>query len=173
MASQAFAQDIRVKMDQIPSGSWVASKLADKISIQVFRGKQGNGYIVDFVPGNNPNSRRTARDVRDKNGNVLRRTEANGRITTYRPHNCQRVVGRCSFVQKTGAQTVSMERVTTLKGSGFDFEQNAVFSDGAMVHVQSGKIKSLDEFGIVERASGTQGVNRKKFSTRKIKASWD
>lgn len=173
LSTPALAQDISVKMAQIPAGSWLLSKAGKHTTIQVFRGKQGRSYVVDFVQGKDPNAPRSARDLRDEEGNVLKRTNANGEVTTYRPHNCQRTIGRCEFVQKTGNKTAKMVRVNTPKGKGFTFEQTAIWPDGNTFHVQSGTVKSLDKFGVVERASGQQLNERKKFSTRKVKASWD
>lgn len=175
----ASAQDIGVKLSEMPIGSWWVTKSGSATTMQILKKRQGNKFTVDFVDPKNPNGPRSARDVRDANGNVLKRVEKSGLTTVYRPHNCQRVIGRCEFTTKqsgSGAtrqgQTAQMVRTTKTKGNGFTFEQ-VIVTEGKGLHVQSGTVVSLDRFGIVERAKGKSGFKKKRFSTRKIKSSWD
>lgn len=173
-----IGQDISIKMKEIPSGSWIVMKEGDKTTITVFRGQQGQLFVYDHITGTDPNAKRNFRDLRDAQGNQIERRFINGRIVKFRPHNCQRTVGECAFVESgadnsgTAYQT-QMRRINTPTRNGFKFEQFAIGSDGNQVHIRSGTVNGLDAKGMIERATQKFGPDKKTTRFSKIKASWD
>lgn len=173
----AWGQDISIKMEQIPKGSWFLMDENGQDAMHVFRGKQGRHYIYDYVPGRNPNAAQHFRDLRDAQGNVVKRTYADGRVVTNTPHNCQRVIGQCAFVESgdnNGQRyETKMVRVNTPTGKGFSFKQVAISKDGTQHHVRSGVVRSLDGRGMLIRANMKTSSSKQNRVFRKISASWD
>ena len=171
-------QDISIKMKEIPSGSWFVMKEGKKTTISVFRGQQGKLFVYDHITGTDPNAKRNFRDLRDAQGNQIERRFINGRIVKFKPHNCQRIVGVCDFVESGtdnngNAYQTQMRRTNTPTRKGFKFEQVAIRSDGGQVHIRSGTVNALDSKGMLERATQKIGPDKKTTRYSKIKASWD
>lgn len=178
LPSLAVAQDISIRMAEIPAGSWLVMNEAGRDTSHVFRGKKGRYYVYEMVPGANPNGEVAFTDLRDASGNNVKRTFANGNVVTYKPHNCQRVVGQCSFTESgrkgDGSKySTKMVRVNTPKGKGFTFNQVAIAADGTQVPIRSGQVKELDKMGALVRAKMTTHSDKKTRSYKKRKASWD
>ena len=178
LPSLALAQDISIRMADIPAGSWYMMDDAGRDTTHVFRGKKGRHYIYEMVSGKTTSGQVIFTDLRDASGNNVKRTFANGNVLTFKPHNCQRVVGQCSFTESgrkaDGSKYVTkMVRVNTPKGKGFTFKQVAIASDGTQLPVRSGQIKALDKMGMLVRAKMTTHADNKTRSYKKRKASWD
>ncbi|MEO9821051.1 MAG: hypothetical protein ABJ370_12275 [Paracoccaceae bacterium] len=171
-------QDISIHMKDIPSGSWFVMKEGDKTAITVFRGQKGKLFVYDHISGTDPNAKRNFRDLRDAQGNQIERHYINGRIVKFKPHNCQRIVGECMFVESGidnngKAYQTQMRRTNTPTRKGFKFEQFAIRLDGVQVHIRSGTVNGLDSKGMLERATQKSGPDKKTTRFSKIKASWD
>ncbi len=175
--AMVLAQDISIKMDQIPAGSWFLMDSGGKATTHVFRGKQGRYYVYDVVPGKDPNGERHSRDFRDASGNNIKR-EFGISVVKYTPHNCQRVIGQCSFVESgkkadgTPYKT-DMVRVNTLKGKGFTYYQVAIAEDGTQIPVRSGQVQELDQMGMLVRGKSKRHTDGRTTNHKKRAASWD
>ena len=174
----AAAQDISIKMKEIAPGSWFLMEEGGKPAMHVFRGKRGQRFIYDYVPGSEPNGKRAFRDYRDASGNNTKRVFSNGRVVTYVPHNCQRVVGQCSFVERGRKEdglpySTKMVRVNTPSGTGFSFKQVAIAESGKQISVRSGSVRELDKMGMLRRGEMTEHATGATRKYRKVKASWD
>lgn len=173
----SFAQDISIKMHEIPKGSWFLMSDAGGPAMHLFLGKNGRFYIYDFVPGKDPSGQRLFRDFRDVNGNNVKRSFSDGREVTYKPHNCQRVVGTCTYTERGTDNagkpySTTMKRENTPKGNGFAFVVHAIADDGTRIPVRSGVVKSLDQMGMVERGRMKTHAIGKTIYHKKLQSSW-
>ena len=172
------AQDISIKMPAIDAGSWFAMQGPEGPSMHVFRGKKGANYIYDVVPGTDPNGDKAFRDFRDAKGNVRKRVLSDGRTVVYSPHNCQRTIGQCTFIE-SGSRIdgsrykTNMVRVNTPKSKGFEFVQVAIAGNGTQIPVRSGVVKALDKKGMLISVTMKTPPGGKIRRYKKLKASWD
>ena len=174
----AVAQDISIKMKEIPAGSWYLADSGNGSVIHVFGGKTGKHYIYDVIRGKDPNGPRVYRDLRDASGNTTKRVYAGGRTVTFTPHSCRRVVGQCSFVERgekfdgTSYKT-KMVRVNTPKGRGYTIYQVAIADNGEQIPIRSGSAQSLDSKGMVVKGRLKSLTTGQSENFRKLRASWD
>ena len=145
--------------------------------LTIFRGRTGAGFVVEMYKGKTQDSGLLATDIRDGAGNVLKRTAASGLINTFRPHNCQRVVGRCEYTHDSSTldtPPAKMIRETRPKSRGFEFSLHWAHPNGGLTHVSSGSVSRLDPLGFTVRAKGRNGPKKRDaFSLKKLRASWD
>lgn len=141
------AQDINQRIADIGAGSYIVYQAGSHSFVQVYRGASGPFWVVDVVDGTDPNGSRLSREFRDARGQLVRVDYASGLSLRFNPHNCQRSVGACLFIQ-TGPDGDSQHgRLTTATADGYTYE-SSVFDrpGGNPVLAETGRIV-LDAFG--------------------------
>lgn len=145
-ASDATAQDIAQDMAAIGAGSYIIYNDGSQSFVQVYRGQSGQDWIVDLIPGPDPNGTRSSREYRDARGQLVRVDYATGMSMAFSPHNCQRVLGPCIFIQ-TGTQGRTQQgRLVTATREGFRYELSIFDSQENPVLAETG-VMVLDEMG--------------------------
>jgi len=144
-------------MNEIGSGSYVVLRTGSNFATHIFIGKSGKHYIVDVVPGRDPNAQDgRSRYYRDANGQSVKWVLPNGNEVTYSPHNCQRTIGVCNYVERGRANgkpyRTNMTRTNTPTANGLKFVKAAVFPDGSEHVIMSGSVV-LDQYGKIKRAT--------------------
>ena len=147
LARPAQAQDIGQQIDQIGAGSSLVIDLGTHSITQAYRGPSGGAWVVDVVEGRDPNGPRLSRDYRDARGQLLRVDYTTGLSLRFTPHNCQRTIGACLFIQ-TGPDDESQQgRLTAVTPEGLQYE-TTVFTrpGGDPILLERGDI-TLDAMG--------------------------
>ena len=145
----AQAQDITQHLDQIGAGSYLVFESGGRNFTQVFRGLSGQTYVIDLVEGRDPNGQRLSREYRNGLGQLIRVDFSNGMSMRFAPHNCQRTLGACEFVQTGSDGDTRQGRVVTAVGDGYSYELSIFSSSGQdPVLVESGHL-GLDDRGTV------------------------
>jgi hypothetical protein len=154
-ASAVAAQDIAQDMAAIGAGSYIIYSDGSQSFVQVYRGQSGPDWIVDLIPGTDPNGTRSSREYRDARGQMVRVDYASGMSLSFSPHNCQRVPGPCIFIQ-TGTQGRTQQgRLVTATQGGFRYELSIFDSQENPVLAESGEIV-LDEMGSIRDGTITR-----------------
>jgi hypothetical protein len=145
----ALAQDITQHLDQIGAGSYLIFDSGGRNFTQVYRGLTGQTYVIDLIEGADPNGDRLSREYRDGLGQLVRVDFSNGMSMRFTPHNCQRTLGACVFVQSGPDGDTQQGRVVTAVGDGYSYELSVFPSPGRdPVVVESGHL-DLDDMGTV------------------------
>ena len=147
LARPAQAQDIGQQIDRIGASSDLEFDLGTRSITQVFRGPSGGAWVVDVVEGRDPNGPRLSRDYRDARGQLLRVDYATGLSSRFTPHNCQRTIGACLFIQ-TGPDGESQQgRLTAVTPEGLQYQTSVINRPGGdPIPVERGDI-TLDAMG--------------------------
>lgn len=149
LGQPAQAQDITQHLDQIGAGSYLVFNSGGRNFTQVFRGQSGKAYVIDLVEGPDPNGQRLSREYRDALGQLIRVDFSNGMSMRFAPHNCQRTLGACEFVQTGSNGATRQGRLVTAVGDGYSYELSVFPSPGQdPVLVESGHL-GLDDRGTV------------------------
>lgn len=172
LASAVAAQDIGLNMPDIGKGSYATYKVGSKSFTHVFAGKSGDYFVYDVVPGDDPDALEgRSRYFRDNEGQAVKWVRAGGDTITFTPHNCQRTLGSCEFVEEGVADgtpyKTKMVRTNTATSKGFKFEQIGYGPDGNAYPLMGGTVE-LDEYGMVRRATVRNAEAKTKF--KRVKA---
>ena len=141
------AQDISQHMADIGAGSYLVFDVGARRFTQVFRGPSGGLWVVDMIDGADPNGPRLSREIRNAQGQLVQVDYATGLTLEFTPHNCQRTLGPCLFIQ-TGPDGPSQQvRLTVATADGFSYESSIFPSPRSEpVLVGSGRM-TLDALG--------------------------
>jgi len=173
-ATFTSAQDISIRMKDIGAGSYVVLRSGNDAFSHIFVGKHGKHYIYDVVPGRDPNAQQgRSRYYRDAKGQSTKWVLPDGKEVTYSPHNCQRTIGVCTFVERGIADgkpyITKMIRTNTPTTNGFQFEQVAVATNGTEHQIMSGTV-TFDEYGMIKKATRRNAQGVRKF--KQVKAHY-
>ncbi|MEQ9695651.1 hypothetical protein [Shimia sp. SDUM112013] len=166
-AGAASAEGIGVNMPEIGKGSYAVYQAGDQIYTHVFAGKSGAYHVYDVVPGDDPSAMEgRSRYFRDGAGQTVKWVTAAGEVVSFTPHNCQRTVGECSFVEEGVVDgkpyKTNMLRTNTPTSSGFRFEQKGYGPDGESYLLMRGKVE-LDDYGLVRRGTVRNAEAKTRF----------
>lgn len=143
----AQAQDITQHLDRIGAGSYLVFDAGDKQFTQVFRGLSGQDYVVDLIDGSDPNGPRLSREYRDGQGQLLRVDYDMGLSLRFSPHNCQRTLGACVFVQTGPDGQTQMGRLVTATPDGLSYQLSVFPSPRSEPVLAESGVVALDQMG--------------------------
>lgn len=149
MALPAHAQDISTKLNKITPGSYVVYKVGQKTATHAFAGKFGRYYLVEVCEGAGTGGKLIRRDHRSASGEQVKKVFADGKVISFKPHNCQRVVGECRYTEIGPNYQTKMLRINTPTKSGLSFKQYALSEGGEMILIYEGST-TLDPMGNVK-----------------------
>ncbi|PTX56488.1 YD repeat-containing protein [Litoreibacter ponti] len=162
--TQTAQADIRIQMAEIAPGSSVTYLVSDGTRrTHHFEGEQDGVYVVTYWNGRGKGLDGglygTARY--DSDGRMLSLTRPGGKVTTYTPHNCFRVVGECRYTAKNEKGRVwQYGRRITETETGFTFENFRLTATGQEAFVTKGAV-TLDEMGMMDELTLERSADAK------------
>ncbi|WP_204114425.1 hypothetical protein [Shimia biformata] len=157
--SVAEAQDIRWRSEIATPGDYVTIDQSQGGRIHhVFRGKSGRSFVIDSYRGKSPEGTPEFTTYADKNGNYLRWVRRDGYEIRYKPHDCTRTLGQCTYTEiHSDGKKNKRTRVTEATRDGFSFGE---FDDKGN-YLFGGRL-ALDSHGWAGtgRIEGNQGVQK-------------
>lgn len=152
-----MAQDVGMKMSQIRKGSYYVVKTSRDYYTYVHRGKSRGLYAVDWLPGKDPNSKKDIiTHYMDSKGQTVKSVTLRG-VYEFDPHNCQRTIGTCNYVEtytrnSDGKVTVlEFKRINKRTKTGYSSEGWARNKYGKMFLDFRGNY-DIDEKGVIVSA---------------------
>lgn len=126
LALPANAQDISWKLPSMKPGDYVSVRQVEKgnrrTQHHLLRGKSGRTFIIDTYEGKKPQGKPISTTTVDKDGNYLSWQNQHGYSIKYKPHDCTRTLGRCTYTQvDSNNEKLKRLRVTTLVEGGFTY----------------------------------------------------
>ncbi len=124
IAGAATAQDISIPMDQVGRGSTITIQTsAGDVFTNHILGQSGlNEYSYAVYSGPDTSGPPAWVTYTDSSGNVTSRVNAQGGITTFTPHRCNRIVGPCTYTEtRPDGARLAFTRITTLFTGGFTY----------------------------------------------------
>lgn len=151
-------QDIAIKFSEIEAGSSVTYRTrTGEQRTHFFEGPTEDGYAVSYWNGPSKGKRDTlfGTGYFNKTGQMIRLQRADGRVVTYAPHNCFRVVGTCSYTAlRSDGQSSTFENLITPMPIGFFFRQHRIVGDEKILWSE-GSV-TLDDMGMMKNLIVTE-----------------
>ncbi|WP_209079553.1 hypothetical protein [Shimia sp. R9_3] len=168
MATSASAQDIRWKSEKATPGDYVSVEQSKGGLIHhVYAGRKGKDFVLKSYRGAQPAGEPVFVTYLDKDGNYRKWVRADGFEIKYRPHDCTRTLGQCTYKEvHSDGRRKKRTRVTEATKNGLAFKEY----DESGAFLFGGRI-ALDAWGW--RGDGTVDGNRGKQKFRLAGRSFD
>lgn len=142
LIATASTADIAWKADRIAPGSVMVLDSDGDVFTHVRRAKEAELIRFDAYAGTGKTADYVGSYLTNDRGEVVRQIDADGKVTSYAPHRCQRSVGECSFtVTHDDGFQEPRKRVTVDRGGMLEYHEYGL--DGLMA---SGRM-TLDKMG--------------------------
>lgn len=152
LAAPVAAEDYRIKIAEIAKGSSVTYMMTNHIrQTYHFEGPVAGGYEVSFWKGRGKglDAGITGIALFNSDGRMLRYTQSGGKPVRYKPHNCFRVVGTCTYTAtRADGRTREMGRRLVPTETGFEFEAFEITESGEKL-LDGGHV-TLDHMGMMQ-----------------------
>jgi len=164
MGTSANAQDIRWQSEKMTPGAYVSINQSQGEMIHhVYTGRRGKAFVLTSYRGAKPGGTPAFETHLDKDGNYVRWVRPDGFEIRYRPHDCTRTLGQCSYKEIHSDGTRKQRtRVTeaTKKGLAFkEYDENGTFLFGGKMNLEEGGWAGN---GVIDSAQGKQRFTLKK-----------
>jgi len=122
LASSAEAETISVQVQSLKRGDYFAYTSSQfGPYIQVFKGNRRGLYVFEVFKGNSTGGAPVFTLHTDAKGQNVRRTNRDGAVEKFSPHDCRRTVGRCSYTYtNTTGQKFKNSSLIETTNSGFN-----------------------------------------------------
>ncbi|CUH79864.1 hypothetical protein [Tropicibacter naphthalenivorans] len=161
--SATLAQaDITWKVDRLGAGSVMVMKDRVAAMSHVKRGSRNGLHMFDVFEGQGQNAIFLGSYKVTAQGNVVEKITADGAVTRFAPHNCARVLGKCTFtVTHADGFREQKTRITEATRTGLRYAEygvNGLETEGAL---------GLDTFGAA-KAGWVQTAGKKKRKSKRV-----
>lgn len=166
-ATSVSAQDIRWKSEKTTPGDYVSVEQSQGGLIHhVYAGRKGKDFVLNSYRGAKPAGEPVFVTYLDRDGNYRKWVRADGFTVKYRPHDCTRTLGKCTYkeIHSDGTRK-TRTRVTeaTKNGMAFkEFDETGAFLFGGNI--------ALDAWGW--GGNGSINGDRGKQTFRLVKRSY-
>ncbi|WP_316014011.1 hypothetical protein [Roseobacter sp. HKCCA0434] len=138
--------DIAIRFDEMGAGSTIVVAMNEDIVTHHLLGRQGDHYALVIHEGEGTDGPITTRTLRTADGNTVRTEFSDGTVVNYSPHNCQRVIGRCTYTEIRPDVSYRMVQINTPTETGFEVERRVILP-GRVMTVRTGEARDLDRYG--------------------------
>lgn len=156
--------DIAWQLDRFGAGSMLVMKDRSGAIAHVKRGTEGTMHVFDVYKGQGPTAAFVGRYKTTPRGDVVETVAADGAVTRFVPHRCNRTLGTCSYTMvHPDGFTEPRQRVTEATRSGLryrDYGLDGLMAEGTQDLDDTGTPKG----GVQDKRPSGEGKTR----TRRI-----
>ncbi|MDU8910729.1 hypothetical protein [Aestuariicoccus sp. MJ-SS9] len=142
LIATASTADIAWKADRIAPGSVMVLDSDGDVFTHVRRASDTGLFRFDAYAGHGKAADYVGSYLTNARGEIVRQIDADGKVTSYAPHRCQRSVGKCSYTI-THADGFQEARTRVTRDTGGVLEYREYGLDGL---IGSGRL-TLDAMG--------------------------